>query len=178
MRVQFNRTIKSYEITILYSIITIMPFSIVFFEKINILDKNYAFYSYLVLTIFLLLLTSIEIITKKPYLALIFGCHNLCERSFKIKDYYLPICARCSGIYLGVFLSFSKVTLEYNFVVSVMLMIPLLIDGLVQRYTRYNSNNSKRFISGILFGIASIDLFLLMVYTNEKMFDFFFNLIF
>lgn len=155
-----------------------MPFSIVFFEKIKILDKNYAFYSYLVLTIFILLLTSLEIITKKPYLALIFGCHNLCERSFKIKDYYLPICARCSGIYFGIFLSFLKITIGYNFLVSVILMSPLIIDGLIQRYSSYNSNNLKRFITGIFFGIASIDIFLLLVYTNDKIFDFFFNLIF
>ena len=155
-----------------------MPFCIVFFEKINILEKNYSLHSYLVLTFFLLLISLIEFISKKPYLALIFGCHNLCERSLKIKKYYLPICARCTGIYLGILLTFLKVTIGYNFIISLLLMMPLLIDGTIQKYTQYKSNNLKRIITGILFGIASIDLFILILYTNNIIFEFIYDFIF
>jgi hypothetical protein len=28
-------------------------------------------------------------------------CHRIPERSFHIGDYQLPLCARCSGMYLG-----------------------------------------------------------------------------
>ncbi|MBV1755609.1 MAG: DUF2085 domain-containing protein [Methanobacterium sp.] len=30
-------------------------------------------------------------------------CHGLPERSFKIKGHMLPVCARCTGLYLGSF---------------------------------------------------------------------------
>lgn len=33
-------------------------------------------------------------------------------------------------------------------------MIPLIVDGTVQYFTSYESNNIKRFISGILYGFS------------------------
>ncbi len=34
-------------------------------------------------------------------------CHRISERSFHIGDYQLPLCARCSGMYLGAMLGLS-----------------------------------------------------------------------
>lgn len=34
-------------------------------------------------------------------------CHRISERSFHIGDYQLPLCARCSGMYLGAMLGFA-----------------------------------------------------------------------
>ncbi len=36
------------------------------------------------------------------------------------------------------------------------MMLPLVIDGFVQRFTKYESNNRRRLITGILFGVAFI----------------------
>ena len=41
----------------------------------------------------------------------------------------------------------------------VLLMIPLLIDGLLQFLTSYESTNSRRFVTGLLFGYAFACLF-------------------
>jgi len=38
-------------------------------------------------------------------------CHRLTARSFTIYGRQLPLCARCSGMYLGVFFSFAALVL-------------------------------------------------------------------
>jgi uncharacterized membrane protein len=40
-------------------------------------------------------------ITALVYLAGSFVCHQIPERSFHISGIQLPVCARCSGLYLG-----------------------------------------------------------------------------
>ena len=38
-------------------------------------------------------------------------CHQLPERSFHFADFYLPFCARCSGVYWGFLTGFIGVYL-------------------------------------------------------------------
>lgn len=178
LKVKFNKSIKPIEISLLYSIITIMPFIIVFLEKMDITERNFILHSYMIIVTFLISTTILEILTSKPYLSLIFGCHNLCERSFKFRGYYFPICARCTGIYLGILLSITKVIFKYHFIFSILLLLPLIIDGLFQNFTKYKSNNIKRVFTGLLFGIGSIEMFLLLVYINNIIFDYIFDLIY
>ena len=40
------------------------------------------------------------------------------------------------------------------------MMLPLIADGTLQRLTSYESNNIRRLITGILFGIALVYAFL------------------
>ncbi len=44
---------------------------------------------------------------------------------------------------------------------AVVLMIPMVFDGFLQLLTRYESTNSRRLITGILFGYALMALILL-----------------
>lgn len=44
------------------------------------------------------------------------------------------------------------------------MMLPLIADGFLQQLTSYESNNSKRLVTGILFGIA---LVFLLVYFHR-----------
>lgn len=41
-------------------------------------------------------------------------------------------------------------------IVSVLLMIPMILDGFLQLLTRYESNNYWRFITGTLFAIGLV----------------------
>lgn len=50
-----------------------------------------------------------------------------------------------------------------SLIISVIMMIPMLIDGFTQRLTTYESTNIRRFITGFLFGIGLTSLFLLSV---------------
>lgn len=170
-KVLFKKNLKPIEISITYAIITFLPFLVIFFTHFRLLDVDSSTLSYIALIIFLLSITVLNLITKKPYLSLIFGCHNLCERSFKLKSFYLPICSRCTGIYIGIYLSLLKPIFNYHYIISILFMIPLLLDGLVQNFTNYTSNNLKRILSGIFFGIGSIEFFLFIVYTNEKIIE-------
>ncbi|MDO9493422.1 DUF2085 domain-containing protein [Acetobacterium sp.] len=88
------------------------------------------------------------------------GCHQLGSRSFFIKGYQFPVCARCTGIYLGLILGvFFKISLLF----SLLSIIPLLLDGLTQLLTKYQSNNIKRIGTGLLFGIGFANLFLILL---------------
>ncbi len=87
------------------------------------------------------------------------------ERSFFLGSYQFPLCARCTGIQIGRVLAvllfpFVLIPMKIALTVLPLLLLPLAIDGLVQKYTKYESNNCKRVITGILWGFASISLIL------------------
>ena len=85
-----------------------------------------------------------------------FRCHQMPERSFFIRGYQFPLCARCTGIYLGHILAFLVnpfITLPFWLG---LLMLPMIADGTIQYFTSYRSNNFKRFTSGLVFGFALV----------------------
>jgi uncharacterized membrane protein len=43
-----------------------------------------------------------------------------------------------------------------------LLMIPMVVDGTVQMFTKYESNNRRRFITGFLFGYGFFMIFVIM----------------
>lgn len=82
------------------------------------------------------------------------GCHQMPERSFFIGDYQFPLCARCTGIMIGHVLGvitafFCRVPIKVVFGI-----LPLAVDGSVQKYTDYESNNRRRLMTGILYGFS------------------------
>ncbi|MGL4849048.1 MAG: DUF2085 domain-containing protein [Clostridium sp.] len=95
------------------------------------------------------------------WLPRIFGCHCRDDRSFIFKNRKFPICARCTGELIGIIISciFYKV-FKLNIIIDIIIMIPMIIDGIIQLKTKYESNNFKRVITGILFGIGLSNLFI------------------
>lgn len=88
-------------------------------------------------------------------------CHRRRERSIKILGYTFPLCARCTGLWLGfgMGLLFRILGLHTPLVFAITLMLPLIIDGFTQFLRFRESNNLLRFLTGILFGIATNMLF-------------------
>ena len=82
------------------------------------------------------------------------GCHQLPERSFFFRGYQFPVCARCTGIIFGEISYFilSRIIHIRNRSFSVLCQLPLAIDGTIQYYSKYRSNNRRRFLTGFLFG--------------------------
>jgi len=82
-------------------------------------------------------------------------CHQLPERS----PAHCPVCYRCFGIYLGFLMSeisrFLLGAAHINKFITIVFIIPIAIDGLLQYLTRYESNNKKRLATGWLAGIAT-----------------------
>lgn len=100
------------------------------------------------------------------WLPRIFGCHCLDSRSFYYKGTKFPICARCSGELVGIiFASFSFFMFNITTLQSIILLFPMIIDGFFQMFTKYRSNNFKRFITGFLFGYGLTCLFIISTIT-------------
>lgn len=87
-------------------------------------------------------------------------CHQKPERSFFWKGKQFPVCARCTGIYLG-YLSFPLFNFELihlNSWISILLAAPTIIDGLTQAYCNRESNNVLRLITGLCAGVGLMAL--------------------
>ena len=89
-------------------------------------------------------------------------CHRKPERSFFFKGHQFPVCARCTGFYTGliVFLiwnCFFKINYDIpTLMMSMILMIPVAIDGITQYFGPRESTNTLRFITGFIGGIGLI----------------------
>lgn len=92
------------------------------------------------------------------FLQIFFGCHARPDRSFYFRGKQFPICARCTGELIGMIAGIPIVIFQGcpRFVIVLVMMIPLVFDGFLQRLTSYESGNIRRLITGILFGIALI----------------------
>jgi len=104
---------------------------------------------------------NIEGAYKFPYY---FICHRIPERTFKIRNWYFPVCTRCLGIYIsGIFLIiyglFSTIYLNITIILlAILLIIPMFLDGITQLLGIRNSNNKLRFVTGFLAGFGLIIL--------------------
>jgi uncharacterized membrane protein len=87
-------------------------------------------------------------------------CHGIPERCFTVWGVPMPICARCTAIYVGltasliVFFLLPRMT---EFAARVMLLIavtPLAVDGLTQLVRLRESTNALRMATGLVAGIA------------------------
>lgn len=101
-----------------------------------------------------------------------FICHRKPERSFKYKDKYFPVCARCTGFYLGILVSFPIVffLLKYLqgidlFILGITLLIPMFLDGITQFYKFRESNNILRLITGLIGGFG-VTLLIFKIFLN------------
>jgi uncharacterized membrane protein len=84
------------------------------------------------------------------------ACHRLPERSFFYKGKQFPVCARCTGIYIGyisIFI-FAIFRVHFSVLCSVILFLPSVVDGLTQALCNRESNNLLRLITGIMFGVG------------------------
>ena len=89
------------------------------------------------------------------------GCHQRPERSFFLYGYQFPLCSRCTGILIGYLCSVLLMVFGWisDFLTCSLLILPLILDGGIQLLFDILSNNRRRFITGILFGIGFAQLF-------------------
>lgn len=90
----------------------------------------------------------------------LWGCHQKPERSFFCCGYQFPLCARCTGIFVGYVLAVMMVLCGcvLSPFTCLCLVIPLVFDGTAQLLLVILSNNSRRFVTGLLFGAGTIHL--------------------
>lgn len=103
------------------------------------------------------------------WLPIIFGCHCRPNRSFYFRSRKFPICARCTGELIGMICSPVLFSLYHpNLIYNLLLMAPMILDGFIQLSTNYESNNLKRFFTGLIFGYALCNIFIISVIFTWK----------
>ena len=71
---------------------------------------------------------------------------------------------------MGILVSlFSCFFFRLSIWVSILILLPMIVDGVVQLKTTYESNNRRRFVTGFLFGYG---LFMLFIITTIMAFQF------
>ena len=97
-------------------------------------------------------------------------CHQLPSRSLYAGLTVLPVCARDTGIYAGIFTSMLFLLLTRRLrsekppgiamtVFMCVLMLPMVLDGLLSYTGVISTNNTTRLLTGAFFGLP-IPLFL------------------
>ena len=87
-------------------------------------------------------------------------CHRLLDRTFNIRGHYFPVCARCTGLYMGAFSYFTYVYFFYVqytitlIIFAILIMIPTFYDGLTQFFGFRESNNLLRLFTGLFGGLG------------------------
>lgn len=84
------------------------------------------------------------------------GCHQMESRSFFFRGYQFPVCARCTGVILGEFITLFLiiVNLKINLMQAIVLLLIMGLDWFLQYVKIAESNNIRRLYTGILGGIG------------------------
>ncbi len=92
------------------------------------------------------------------------GCHQMPERSFFIKDMQFPVCARCTGVFIGwLFAVVGIFFYRPGFITIGVFCAPMFIDWFLQYKKILRSNNIRRLITGILGGYALTSLYIILI---------------
>jgi uncharacterized membrane protein len=87
-------------------------------------------------------------------------CHGRVERCLELFGTPMPICARCTGIYLGLLaglIAFPLIPLLRERVmrtIAFMAVVPLGVDGMTQLVGLRESVNPTRVVTGVIAGMA------------------------
>ena len=162
-----NSKLTIYDRIFLYILIVLFPITVFVFmygyTSDVFLNGQYMFVGNLTLVIILTILLLAFYLFNKGYIVLFFSCHQMTTRSFRIKGKYFFLCSRCTGILISIFISIFltrySIVHETYYLLVIAAGLPLLVDGLLQRFSQYKSTNIVRFITGLLFGPTIILLY-------------------
>jgi uncharacterized membrane protein len=103
------------------------------------------------------------------------GCHQIPERCFTIKGYTFPICARCTGVFIGQTAFIIALLLKRTtpFWLVLIFALVMLIDWSIQYFKIKESNNLRRLITGIFGGFGVWNIFFVLIvkifyYAKER----------
>lgn len=90
-------------------------------------------------------------------IALIWHCHQRQDRSFFIRGRQVPLCSRCTGIFVGV-LAAPLFVSHIHWTLATGLLSAFFADATTQYCGLRSSNNGLRFATGIGFSVAFLSL--------------------
>ena len=92
------------------------------------------------------------------------GCHQLPERSFFVKDYQFPICARCTGVLLGNIIGLvGAFVYILNWRTLVLGCSIMFLDWHLQFIRLVKSTNTRRLITGIIGGYSLTSIYMIVL---------------
>ncbi len=96
----------------------------------------------------------------------VFKCHQLPDRSFHVFGFQFPLCARCTGILLGLAIlgPLLCTLLPLNMYLSIFFVFAMIVDGFTQLKGWRKSNNCLRVITGLGFGYAIVSFVFHIIY--------------
>jgi len=100
------------------------------------------------------------------------GCHQMHERSLFVRGYQFPLCARCTGLLIGIIAGMASLLLFVNCNIRSLLLLAGLsivllgIDGFFQLKKVWVSTNFRRMITGILCGFFVTGFFIRIIGRN------------
>jgi uncharacterized membrane protein len=101
-------------------------------------------------------------------------CHQLPEHSFKISSFTFPVCARCTGIYLGVFIGaifsfFPRTTKIFKSRhIFAIFLSPILVDVITTKIHLCPYSLWIAFITGIIFGVSIFPIIVTELSKNNE----------
>ncbi|WP_073016826.1 DUF2085 domain-containing protein [Clostridium intestinale] len=87
-------------------------------------------------------------------------CHQKADRSFFINKYQFPLCARCTGLFLGYILGilFLFFFSPLPTLICLSFLAIMFIDWFLQHKKIKESTNYRRLITGFLCGLGIISI--------------------
>lgn len=83
------------------------------------------------------------------------GCHQFPERSFFYHGKQFPVCARCTGVFIGELLGIVLFKIgEISNLTVVLFCLVMFGDWFIQHRFQYKSTNMRRLITGLMCGYA------------------------
>ncbi len=106
-------------------------------------------------------------------------CHQMAERSFIFDGMQMPLCARCTGIYIGVFFAFCFLFLKKRMergasfsakeaALTAFAVLPVGVDGVGSYLGFWQSSQFLRILTGSMVGAVVPGFLLLAVNFDPK----------
>jgi len=98
------------------------------------------------------------------------ACHKRPDRSFYFRGKQFPVCARCTGVFIGqISMIFLLILgLKPSWILAIFLLGVMFLDWFIQYIELLESTNFRRLITGIMggMGIIVIYYFIIKVLLN------------
>ncbi len=93
------------------------------------------------------------------------GCHQLPERSFFYKDKQFPVCARCTGVFIGhtVAIILFLLKKQISFSKCCLLIGVMGTDWGIQEFGIKESTNKRRLVTGFCGGLGLFSIYGLII---------------
>ena len=97
------------------------------------------------------------------------GCHQMNERSLFFRGYQFPVCARCTGLFIGQTAGLASLLWFVKFNMPLLVLCAgvsaalLAIDGFFQLKGKWVSTNFRRLTTGILCGFFTTGFFIRII---------------